>query len=141
MEHGTTILFGLPGLGVRDVEVGEDGTRVVHALTVEETAAACPTCGVVSTSLKQNRVTRPKDLPYGEAALTVRWHKRRLRCLERLCPRKTFTEAIPEVLLGARLTGRLRRAMAEAVGDANRSVSEVADVHKVSWPTTYRAFL
>ena len=54
-------------------------------------------------------------------ALVVRWHKRRLRCVEVGCPRKTFTETIEQIPLGARLTGRLRRAMAEAIGDANRS--------------------
>lgn len=141
MEHGTTILFGMAGLGVRGVEVESDGTRVVHAVTADETAAACPSCGVLSTSLKQNRTTRPKDLPYGQQPLRVRWHKRRLRCREGSCPRKTFTECITEVPLGARLTGRLRRAMAGAVGDDNRSVSEVAAHHGVSWPTTHRAFL
>jgi transposase len=141
MEHGTTILFGLPGLGVRGVEVEEDGTRVVHAITADETAAACPSCGVFSTSLKQNRTTRPKDVPYGEAPLAVRWHKRRLRCVERACARKTFTETIGEVPLGARLTGRLRRAMATAVGEDNRSVSEVARAYGVRWPTAHRAFV
>lgn len=45
MENGTTILFGLPGLGVRGVEVQADGTRVVHAVTAEETAAACRRAG------------------------------------------------------------------------------------------------
>ena len=76
MEHGTTILFGMAGLGVRGVEVESDGTRVVHAVTADETAAACPSCGVLSTSLKQNRTIRPKDLPYGQQPLRVRWHKR-----------------------------------------------------------------
>lgn len=97
-------------------------------------------CGVLSASLKQNRVTGPKDVPYGESALTVRWHKRRLRCVEEGCPRQTFTESIEEIPLGARLTGRLRRAMTDAVGDANRSVAEVAHAFGVGWPTTHRAF-
>ena len=141
MEHGTTILFGLPGLGVRAVELDAGGGRVVHVVTLEEGASACPSCGVFSTSLKQNRVTGPKDLPYGATALVVRWHKRRLRCVEVSCPRKTFTETIEQIPLGARLTGRLRRAMAEAIGDANRSVSEVAEAHNVRWPTAHRAFV
>ena len=141
MEHGTTILFGVPGLGVRAVEVEPGGGRVVHVVTVDEGASACPSCGVFSTSLKQNRTTAPKDLPYGDMALVVRWHKRRLRCREVGCPRQTFTETIEQVPAGARVTGRLRRAMATAIGDANRSVSEVAAAHNVGWPTAHRAFV
>jgi hypothetical protein len=38
--------------------------------------------------------TRPKDLPYGEAPLAVRWHKR-----------TAFTESIAELPPYARITG------------------------------------
>ncbi|MGI8682755.1 MAG: transposase family protein, partial [Mycobacteriales bacterium] len=76
-EHGrrTTILFGLPGVAVRDVEQGNNGERTVHVVTVDPSAAACPVCGVFSTSIRQHRTTAPKDLPYGEAPLAVRWRK------------------------------------------------------------------
>ena len=37
-------MFGLPGVRV---ERWADGTRVVHAVTASETAAACPSCGGV----------------------------------------------------------------------------------------------
>ncbi|SDY15238.1 hypothetical protein SAMN05661080_02480, partial [Modestobacter sp. DSM 44400] len=70
-SDGTTILFGLPGVRVREVLRAADGTRVVHVITEEETAAACPVCGVVSTSVRQRRTTSPRDLPYGEAPLAV----------------------------------------------------------------------
>ncbi len=72
---GTTILFGLPGVRVREVVRAADGARTVHVLTEEESATACPVCGVFSTSVRQRRTTRPRDLRYGEAALVVRWHK------------------------------------------------------------------
>jgi hypothetical protein len=49
MEDGTTILFGLLGVAVDRVERHGDG-RVVHVVTVAESAAACPGCGVLSTS-------------------------------------------------------------------------------------------
>ncbi len=65
-QDGTTILFGLRGVRVRDVVGVADGTRVVHVLTDDETAAACPACGVFSSSVRQRRTTRPRDLPYGE---------------------------------------------------------------------------
>jgi transposase len=139
MEDGTTILFGLPGVAVDRVERGGDG-RVVHVVTADETAAACPVCGVFSTSVRQHRVTRPKDLRYGEEPLAVRWHKRQFRCRERGCPRKAFTESIPELPPGARVTGRLRRAAAAAV-DVSGSVLGAAGAHGISWPVVHAAFV
>jgi len=44
-------------------------------VTDDPTAAACPSCGVVSTSVKGRVVTSPKDIPYGEGRIVVRWHK------------------------------------------------------------------
>src|SRR5512144_3175768 len=114
MEDGTTILFGLPGVAVDRVERHRDG-RVAHVVTVDESAAACPGCRVFSTSVKQYRVTRPRDLGYGEEPLAVRWHKRQFRCRERGCSRRAFTESIAELPPGARVTGRLRRAAGAAV--------------------------
>lgn len=138
MEHGTTLLLGLAGVAVERVDLIGEGTRRVHVATADGTAAACPACGVLSSSPKEYVTTRPKDLPYGEARLEVRWHKRRWRCRERLCRRQTFTESIPEVPPGARTTGRLRRALADGV-EQNRCVDEVAQAHQVSWPTVQRA--
>ena len=57
------MLFGLRGVRVERVEEGADGTRVVHVVTDDEDAAACPGCGVFSTSVKQRPTTAPKDLP------------------------------------------------------------------------------
>ena len=139
MEHGTTLLLDLAGVSVLRVVAEAGGGRVVHVRTEDETAAACPSCGVFSTSVKQHRSTAPRDLPYGEHGLRLVWHKRRWRCLEALCARGSFTESIEQVPPYARLTGRCRDQMARSVGDDNRSVSEVAAGHGVSWPTTHRA--
>jgi transposase len=140
MSDATTVLFGLPGVRVERVERRADGTRVVDVVTDDPTAAACPSCGVVSTSVKGRVVTSPKDIPYGEGRIVVRWHKVRWRCREDHCQRGSFTEAITEVPARARSTLRLRVQMAQAVGDAARSVAEVAQAHGVSWPTAHRAF-
>jgi len=139
MQDGTTILFGLPGVAVADVEESS-GARTVRVVTDDPTAAACPVCGVFSTSVRQHRTTRPKDLPYGEAPLAVRWRKAQYRCREARCPRKAFTESIAELPPGARVTGRLRRHAGAAVG-AGASVSGVAAGLPVSWPTVHSAFV
>jgi transposase len=133
------VLFGLPGVRVVRVEQVEFGEREVHVETAEESASGCPSCGVVSRSVKQYVTTAPRDLPYGDTGISVVWHKRRWRCVEPSCLRLSFTEAIEEVPAGRRTTGRLRRAMAAAVGDACRSVAEVAGHYGVSWPTAHAA--
>jgi transposase len=138
VEHGTTLLFGLPGVSVARVEPTPDGGRVVELVTADPDAAFCPSCGTRSRSLKQNVVTRPKDLPYGEAPLMLRWRKRRWRCRTPECARGSFTETIAELPAGARTTGRLRRAVAAAVS-TGRSVAEVAAAHQLSWPSVQRA--
>jgi transposase len=78
-----------------------------------------PSCGTVSSSIKQRITTAPKDLPYGRAAVKLLWHKRRWR----FCPQQTFTETVSAVPARARSTVRLRAAVAEAVGE-NRCVAE-----------------
>lgn len=65
---------------VRHVERDDDGARLVHVVTDDEAASACPVGGVFSTSIRQRRTTRPRDLPYGEQLLVVRWHKVQFAC-------------------------------------------------------------
>lgn len=115
------------------------GGRVVHVLTDEEGAAACPQCGVLSSSVRQRRTIRPRDLPYGEAPLQVRWHKRQYGCRESACPRTAFTEQIAEIPAGSRLTGRLRRHVAQRV-EQGLPVS-VAAAGLMSWPVAHAAFV
>ena len=141
MSDGTTLLFGLPGVRVERVERRADGTRVVYAVTASETAAACPSCGVLSTSVKARVSTSPKDIGYGEDRIMLRWNKTRWRCREDYCERGSFTESIAQIPARARTTRRLRSQIGAAIGDAARSVTEVATSHGVSWPTAHRAFV
>jgi transposase len=115
---------------------------VVHVETAAGTSApGCPACGVVSRSVKGLVTTAPRDLPYGQAPIAVRWHKKRWRCREASCARLSFIESIEQVPAGWRTTGRLRTAMGAAIGDAARSVSEVAVAFGMSWPTAHAAFV
>jgi len=101
-------LLGLEGLAVTHVEADGTGARVVHVVTADELAAACPSCGVLSTAGKGWVATRPRDILYGTTALRLVWRKRRWRCTETVCERGSFTEAIPAVPVRTRLTVRLR---------------------------------
>ncbi len=141
MTENATVLFGLPGVRVVGVDRRSDGTRVLELATDEDTAAACPSCGIFSTSVKERVTTRPRDIPYGEHRILLRWNKTRWRCREDYCERGSFTKSIEQVPRRARTTGRLRTQMGAAIGDDARSVVEVAASHGVSWPTAHRAFV
>jgi transposase len=132
-------LFDLGGLAVDGVASDAFGGRVVHLVTTDQTAAACPSCGVLSSSLKGRVCTRPRDIPYGTRGLRLIWHKRRWRCKERLCPRASFTESLPAVRARSRLTTRLRTELGYAVAEQGRVVSESAH-YGVDWSIVHAAF-
>ena len=141
MERGATLLLGIDGLEVELVSVQEEGARVVHVVTADEGASACPACGVVSTSVKGHAVTRPRDLPYGEIPVQVVWLKRRWRCREVLCSRGSFTEALPAVPARTRLTTRLRRECGAGIADRFTCVLAGALHYRVSWPVAHDAYV
>jgi transposase len=72
---------------------------------------------VLSSSVRQRRTTAPRDLPYGEKPLAVRWHKVQYACRETACSRRASTEQITGLPARAGVTGRLRRHVAARVGD------------------------
>jgi len=141
MIEPTSLLLGLEGLGVRAVVRQADGTRVVEVITTDPNASRCPDCGISSTSVKGYAVTTPRDIRYGDDPIRLRWNKTRYRCRNETCDRSSFTEALPQVPARRRTTTRLRTQIGRCVGDAARSVVEVADDSGVSWPTAHAAFV
>jgi len=135
-EVGATRLLGIEGLAVGRVDLEDGGARVAHMFTADETAAACPSCGAVSTSVKGHAVTRPRDVPYGVAPVDLVWHKRRWRCREAARPRvrASFTESLPAVPARARVTARLRRECGAGVAERFSCVQAGARHYRVSWP-------
>jgi transposase len=100
-----------------------------------------PPCGVFSTSVQARVSTTLKGIPHGQGRLLVRWNNTRWGCREEDCARGWSTEAIEQVPCPARITGRLRTQIGSAIGDAARSVIEVAAAHHVSWLSAHRAFV
>lgn len=139
-EDGTALL-GLDGLALVRVELEQDGARVVHVATADETAAACPTCGVVSTARKGSATTHPRDVAYGPDPIRLIWHKSRWRCRESRCPRGSFTESLPQVPPRCRLTTRLYEQVGAGVADSYACVLAAARAHGVSWPIAHAAFI
>ncbi|TMR97994.1 transposase family protein [Nonomuraea basaltis] len=126
--------WGWKGVAVLRVELDGEGHRTVHLVNDDETATACPTCGVFATRVKECVVTAPRDLCRGGEPVSLRWHKRRWVCRERQYPRGSFTERIGQVGARMRTTARLRRACGRAAVDGGRTVAQAARDHRVSWP-------
>jgi len=141
VESAVSRLLDLEGLAVRDVDSDAFGGRVVHVVTADLAASACPSCGEFSTSMKGQVPTRPRDIPYGPHRVRLVWHKRRWRCVDRRCARGSFTEQVPAAPARARLTVRLRAELGDAVADQHRCVAEAAEHYGVGWATVHNAFI
>jgi len=120
-------------------QLGPDQVRILIEMRAWE--APCPTCGVVTARVKDRPVRRIKDLPVAGQRTQLWWRKRRLACVEALCPRRSFTRPSVAVRPRARVTERLRVRVAEAIAGGNRAVSEVAAEYGVSWPTAHQALV
>ena len=139
MVDDTSRLLGLDGLAVVGVSDGPDGP-VVQLATAEENARNCPECGTRARRSKGRRVTHPRDPPVGGRPPKLVWNKRRWCCDQPQCPRRSFTEAIPQVPARHRLTTRLRAAAGAAVADGGRTIMQSARDHGVSSPVVAAAF-
>ena len=131
-----TVLFNLPDYRVVRVVRDQDGDRTV---TVETLAveAACPSCGVFSSSVHQRTLQRVRDVAF-DGPVTVVWNKKRWRCWEVACSRRSFAEVTAQVPARARFTSRLGAAVLAAVTAEVRAVDRVAKEYGLSWPTVGR---
>jgi transposase len=135
-SSAASVLFNLPDYAVIEVARHDDGARTVEiATSVAE--AACPDCGVLSARVHQRTRQRLADVPF-DGHVEVVWIKKRWKCAEALCSKKTFTEHTDQVPPRARLTARLRVAILDAVAGEVRAIDRVAGQFGVSWPTVQR---
>jgi hypothetical protein len=93
----------------------------------------------MATRMKQWVTTRSRDLPVAGRCPLLLWRKTRWIC-SAACPRKTFTEQVPQISARARLTERLRQASGAAVADVGRTIVQSARDHGVSWLVVSAAF-
>jgi hypothetical protein len=99
-----------------------------------------PSCGVSATSVKGWVSTGPRDVRFPVTARLV-WRKRRWRCQEPGCARSSFTESVPQIPAGQRVTRRLRGAAGRAVAEGAATVAQAARDFGLSWPVVHAAFL
>ena len=137
MIDRTTLLFALPGFRVLNVTPASDGGRLVLVESVAN-EGGCPSCGVLSSRVKDRPICRLKDLPHGTLPLRLWVCKGRFVCTEKLCARRSFTEVSEQVPARSRLTTRLRSKVSAAVTTTNRAMSEVGGEYGVAWWTVHR---
>jgi transposase len=140
INTAATHLLGIEGVGVVHVEDDGAGGTVVHVVTTNASARACPSCGVFATARKERVVTRPRHLSCGGRTAVIRWHKSRWRCAESQCPRTSFTEQTRQIPARMRLTEALRHQAGKAVADGGRTVVQAGRDLGLSWPTVQQAF-
>ena len=141
MFHDTaSALFGVAGLRVTDADPGPGGAVEVWAVTDSGDAAACPECGTVSSRVHEVVVTRPADVRRAGDPVDLNWVKKRLKCVNAACPRKTFTERIGALPPGCRVAPRLREQCAAEVAGRGITPAEAARHAGVSWPVAHDAF-
>jgi transposase len=76
----------------------------------------------------------------GLDAVRVLWVKRRWKCQDEQCERKTFTEWVPQVPPRCRIIGRLRELAAAEIAERGITPAEVARGNGMSWPVAHDAF-
>lgn len=134
------MLFGVEGLQVIDAQAGPDGTLEVWAVTDHPAAVVCPDCGTAGGRVHDTVLARPRDVRRGTDEVAACWIKRRWKCDEQDCPRKTFTEWVPQVPPRCRLTARLREQAGAEIADRGITPAEAARHAGVSWPVAHDAF-
>jgi len=139
-EDTASALFGMEGLRVTDVQAGPGGVLEVWAVTDYPAAAACPECGTVSGRVHETVLARPRDVRRAGDVVDLRWVKVRRKCGNGECPRKTFTERIPQLPPRCRITARLREQAGAEVAGRGITPAEAARHAGVSWPVAHDAF-
>ncbi|MBO0790392.1 MAG: ISL3 family transposase [Ktedonobacteraceae bacterium] len=113
----TTPFVPLPdGLVMTAVSEGP-GELLIRAVS-KRPCSPCPLCGQPSFAIHSYYRRKPADLPCAGHPIRLLLTVRKFFCRNSACPRKVFTERLPELLQPAsRLTTRLREAL-QSIGFA-----------------------
>ena len=99
-----------PNCQIESVEQQGAACRIEVRTTTTE--GCCPVCAMRSSSIHSYCERLVKDLPVGEQAVWLSIRTKRFRCRNPACPKVTFVEEVPGVLVKhARRTPRLSRVL------------------------------
>jgi transposase len=104
----TTPLLPLPdGLDITSISVTEDELHV--RVTSNRMSSLCPLCSTLSSAIHRYYRRKPLELPCAGKTIRLLLSVKKFFCRVEACPRKIFTERLPELIEpSSRLTTRLR---------------------------------
>ncbi|HLZ57584.1 MAG TPA: ISL3 family transposase [Ktedonosporobacter sp.] len=109
----TTPLLPLPD-GLEITSISEAPDELLVRVTSNCSHSLCPLCGTPSEAIHSYYRRKPLDLPCTGRSIRLLLTVKKFFCRVAGCPRKVFTERIPELLQpSSRLTIRLRTAIQE----------------------------
>jgi transposase len=92
----------LPGPScLRLTNILTDDTRITLDLTATRVAVPCPSCMTLSSRVHAFYMRTVADLPWAGVPIQLQLHVRRFVCIHPTCPRATFSEPLPEVVVPA----------------------------------------
>lgn len=105
----STLLPCIDGIRIESI-ANTDNSIVLH-LTAVASSAHCPLCGRVSQQLHSHYQRTLADLPWNRISVRIHLRARKFYCHHSECPRRIFTEPLPELAARyARKTNRLQEA-------------------------------
>ncbi len=129
-----TALLGMDGFVVRSMVHSEGEWWLLVETTTK--VAGCPDCGVRAVGHGRSRV-QIRDVPAHGSPVRLVWAKRRWRCSDPDCERKTFTEQSD--LVEGSLTRRARAEICRAIGECGHTVAEQTRAFGIGWSTAMAA--
>src|SRR5438046_7284041 len=124
MEMERSPFLPLPeGMVIGQVEIS--ATQLTVEVISTRPSACCPECGSPSDHVHCQYQRTVHDVPCGGRKVVLRLHARQFFCRTATCPRKVFTERLPELVRPwARISNRLLEEL-KAIGlAASAEVSE-----------------
>ncbi len=109
----TTPLLPLPD-GLDITSISETPDALLVRVTSHRPSSVCPLCRESSHAIHSYYRRKPMDLPCAGRPIRLLLTVKKFFCRETTCPRKIFTERLPELIeASSRLTIRLRQAVQE----------------------------
>jgi transposase len=125
-----------PTRAVRLTEVTMESAKVCLQLMTTAVAAGCPRCAVPSSSVHSRYQRHLTDLPWGTRPVSIQLTVRKFVCRNASCPRRIFTERVPELVATyARKTQRLIAAL-QAIGVALGGQAGARLAHRLGLPAS-----
>lgn len=109
----SSLLFPLPD-GLEITSVSETPEEVLVHVTSYRSHSSCPLCSTPSSATHSSYSRHPRDLPCVGRPIRLVLDVKKFFCRVPECPRKIFTERLPDLIeVSSRLTKRLRESVQE----------------------------